>query len=216
MGWARSKIDRKLPVGSLAQAGFVICIMVQRNRLWKSERQQVMAFLAMRGCKRRPQGNRPQKKVRQVIGRALRRSDEMASVAMRGCKRGQSPHQKFLDEIRQEREAKEAAKKKKEAAASRCQKFWEKKVLEKIRQKREANAAEKKKEAAARRWQKFLDKIRQQARDAEEGAKKKKEAAASIPSSAASSSKSWMPKPKPSPKAAMWPSFRGSVASCMQ
>jgi hypothetical protein len=174
-----------------------------------------MAFLAMRGCKRRPQGNRPQKKVRQVIGRALRRS-EMASVAMRGCKRGQSPHQKFLDEIRQEREAKEAAKKKKEAAASRWQKFLEKKFLEKIRQKREANAAEKKKEAAARRWQKFLDKIRQQARDAEEGAKKKKEAAASIPSSAASSSKSWMPKPKPSPKAAMWPRFRGSVASCMQ
>ena len=107
-----------IPVACLAQAGFFICIMVQRNRLWKSERQQVMAFLAMRGCKRRPQGNRPQKRVRQVIGRALRRSDEMASVAMRGCKRGQSPHQKFLDEIRQEREAKEAAKKKKEAAAS--------------------------------------------------------------------------------------------------
>ena len=175
-----------------------------------------MAVLAMRGCKRRPQGNRPKKRVRQVIGRALRRSDEMASVAMRGCKRGQSPHQKFLDEIRQEREAKEAAKKKKEAAASRWQKFLEKKFLEKIRQKREANAAEK--EAAARRWQKFLDKIRQQARDAEEVAKKKKEAAASIPSSAASSSKSWMPKPKPSmvPKATMWPRFRGSVASCME
>ena len=204
-----------IPVACLAQAGFFICIMVQRNRLWKIERQQVMAVLAMRGCKRRPQGNRPKKRVRQVIGRALRRSDEMASVAMRGCKRGQSPHQKFLDEIRQEREAKEAAKKKKEAAASRCKRFWEKKFCEKIRQKR--NAAEKKKEAGVREWQKFLDKIRQQARDAEEVAKKKKEAAAST-YSAASSSRSWMPKPKPSmvPKATMWPRFRGSVASCME
>ena len=196
-----------IPVACLAQAGFFICIMVQRNRLWKIERQQVMAFLAMRGCKRRPQGNRPKKSVRQVMGRALRRSDEMASVAMRGCKRGQSPHQKFLDEIRQERE--------KEAAASRCKRFWEKKFCEKIRQKR--NAAEKKKEAGVRKWQKFLDKIRQQARDAREVAKKKKEAAAST-YSAASSSRSWMPKPKPSmvPKATMWPRFRGSVASCME
>ena len=104
---------------------------------------------------------RLQRSERQVIDRALRRSDEMASVAMRGCKRGQSPHQKFLDEIRQEREAKEAAKKKKEAVeavASRCKRFWEKKFCEKIRQKR--NAAEKKKEAAARKWQKCLDKIR--------------------------------------------------------
>ena len=137
---------------------------------------------------------------------------------MRSCKRGQSSHQKFLDGIRQEREAKEAAKKKKEAAASRWQKFSEKKLFERIRQKRKAKAAEKTKEAAARRWQKCLDKIRQQAGDAEEGSKKKKEAAASIRSSAASSSKSWMPKPKPSmaPKAAMWPRFRGSVASCME
>ena len=186
----------------------------------KQKRKREVALLDRKKAAPAKKNNyRPHRSERQAIDRSLRRSDEsqqvMASVAMRGCKRGQSPHQKFLDEIRQEREAKEAAKKKKEAAASRCKRFWEKKFCEKIRQKR--NAAEKKKEAGVREWQKFLDKIRQQARDAEEVAKKKKEAAAST-YSAASSSRSWMPKPKPSmvPKATMWPRFRGSVASCME